>query len=449
MKFLVRRPKFGSFPKTGTGVGEAIHRRAPEKTVKIMSEKQLLLKIQQYASSCFSGRPDGALLYHNLEHTAYVVKAALKISAHYKISKKGLFVLETAAWFHDIGTTVQMEAHEMTGAGMARTFLEKEQVEEEIIVQICALIMATQIPQHPDNLLEEIICDADLFHLGKKGFFEKSDNLRKERESIQNRTISKKDWLADTLSFMEAHSYHTTFCRNELAAGKASNISELKSMLLSAERHSNTLPEHIAEKAEHESHKEKEKDKPEKGIETMFRITSSNNQRLSDMADNKAHILITVNSIILSAIISLLLRRLEAYNYLAYPTFLLLAVSLTAMTFAILATRPSIPGGTYSQQQLDEKQVNLLFFGNFYKMPLAAYTEGMMRVMDDKDFLYHTLIRDVYGQGAVLGKKYQLLRTAYNIFMYGLILAVVAFILVSFFHPEVAATAPAVKAVAP
>ncbi|MFD2148537.1 Pycsar system effector family protein [Mucilaginibacter antarcticus] len=117
------------------------------------------------------------------------------------------------------------------------------------------------------------------------------------------------------------------------------------------------------------------------------------------MADNKAHILITVNSIILSAIISLVLRKLEENTFLAIPSFILLTVSLLSMIFSILATRPAIPEGTFTAQDIDDKKVNLLFFGNFYKMGLAEYTAGMLKVMDDRAFLYGTLIKDVYSQG--------------------------------------------------
>jgi hypothetical protein len=187
------------------------------------------------------------------------------------------------------------------------------------------------------------------------------------------------------------------------------------------------------QKEKEKKKKEKDIEKPEKGIETMFRISSSNHQRLSDMADNKAHIMITVNSIILSAIISLLLRRLNEYEYLIVPTAILLSVSLLAMTFSILATRPSIPNGIFTKSDIDDKKVNLLFFGNFYKMKLEDYDYGMKMMMEDKDFLYGSLIKDVYSQGVVLGKKYKLLRIAYNIFMFGLIGSVVAFIIAAAF----------------
>ncbi len=52
--------------------------------------------------------------------------------------------------------------------------------------------------------------------------------------------------------------------------------------------------------------------------------------------------------------------------------------------------------------------------------------------MDDSDFLYDNLIRDIYAQGQILGRKFRLLRSSYNIFMYGTAIVVVAFI-ISFF----------------
>ena len=185
-----------------------------------------------------------------------------------------------------------------------------------------------------------------------------------------------------------------------------------------------------AEKIKEKAAKEK-KDLPDKGIETMFRVSSSNHQRLSDMADNKANIMITVNSIILSAILSLLLRRLEDQPYLTLPTFMLITVSLVTMVLSILSTRPKLPPGTFSQTDVDNQKVNLLFFGNFYNMPLTDYKEAMLKTMQDRDMLYGNLIMDGYAQGVVLGRKYRLLRLAYNIFMFGLVASVIAFFVAS------------------
>jgi hypothetical protein len=88
-----------------------------------------------------------------------------------------------------------------------------------------------------------------------------------------------------------------------------------------------------------------------------------------------------------------------------------------------------LPKGTFTTDDIDQKKVNLLFFGNFYKMDLESYRNGMLKVMEDRDFLYGSLIKDVYSQGIVLGRKYRLLRISYNIFMYGLIISVIAFVI--------------------
>lgn len=176
------------------------------------------------------------------------------------------------------------------------------------------------------------------------------------------------------------------------------------------------------------------------GIETLLKVTASTDQRLSDMADNKAQILITVNSIIISAIISLLLRKLKDNSFLVLPSYLLLTVSLATMILAILSTRPSIPRGRFSTKDVEDKKVNLLFFGNFYRMKLDDFAAGMKNVLHDKEYLYDSLIKDIHTQGVVLGRKYRLLRAAYNVFMFGLIIAIITFIVSSMVHnslPEI------------
>jgi hypothetical protein len=178
---------------------------------------------------------------------------------------------------------------------------------------------------------------------------------------------------------------------------------------------------------------------PQKGFECMMQITSGNNQRLSDMADNKAQILITVTSILLSVIISLVLKRLDTDTYLLLPTFLLSSVCLATMIYAILATRPVIPKAVYhTGHDIELHKCNLLFFGNFYKMKVEDYTESMLKVMGNTGHTYRMLIRDVFYQGKVLARKYRRLHIAYNIFMYGLILSVAAYFLASLLSPSVA-----------
>jgi len=115
------------------------------------------------------------------------------------------------------------------------------------------------------------------------------------------------------------------------------------------------------------------------------------------------------------------------------PVVLLLSVNVVTIIYSVLATRPHIPPGTFRPEDVDEKKVNLLFFGNFYRMSLEDYTAGMVKLMDDADILYSNLIKDVYFQGIALGRKYRQLRISYNVFMYGLIASVLAFAVAAIF----------------
>src|SRR4030095_4732594 len=141
------------------------------------------------------------------------------------------------------------------------------------------------------------------------------------------------------------------------------------------------------------------------------RLSSSNSQRISAMADDKAHIMISVNSIIISLVLGLIVRNLDDNRNLIIPTIILLLVSVTAIIYSVLATRPKVLKGIFTQQQVENKTVNLMFFGSFYKMGFKEYEDAMTKMMGDNDFLYGSLIKDLYWQGRVLGRKYKLLRT--------------------------------------
>ncbi len=413
-----------------------------------MSYQEFSKKIQDHVQALFHLQKDKTFIYHNLDHTQNVVKAVSQIANHYQLNEKDFFIVTTAAWFHDAGYFTDDKNHEIKGAEMAADFLKIFNLDTDITQSVANCIVATRIPQSPKNKLEEIVCDADLFHLGTDKFGENNKLMRKEVEARKGVAISKDEWRNGTIRLLESHHYFTDYCQLLLNDKKKDSLDKLKKKagakekktkidLVPADEKLPVIPLHLkkdqqpsppSETTQPKKKRDIKDSRPERGIETMFRITSGNNQRLSDMADNKAHIMISVNSLILGAIISLLLRKLEDYDFLKWPTYLILTVCLLTIVFSVLATRPSIPSGRFTKSDMDEKKVNLLFFGNFYRMSLTDYTSGMLQVMNDRDFLYGTLIKDVYSQGVVLGKKFRLLRISYNIFMYGLIASVIAFV---------------------
>lgn len=177
--------------------------------------------------------------------------------------------------------------------------------------------------------------------------------------------------------------------------------------------------------------KKSKKRKFEKGVDTMFRTTLSNHNNLSRYVDNKAHILLSVNAIIISISLSKIFPKLDNHTniHLFIPTVILIGFSVASMICAILATRPNVTKGSFTRKEVEEKKVNLLFFGNFYKMPYQDYNWAMNELMNDSEYIYNSMIKDLYHLGIVLEKKYRLLRTTYNIFMCGIIISVVAYLI--------------------
>ncbi|RUA18230.1 MAG: phosphohydrolase, partial [Flavobacteriia bacterium] len=110
---------------------------------------------------------------------------------------------------------------------------------------------------------------------------------------------------------------------------------------------------------------------------------------------------------------------------------------ITSMVLSVLATRPNITSGKFTKEDVEQKRVNLLFFGNFHKMKLEEYEWAMSELTKDKDYVYASLTKDLYYLGLVLNKKYKILRITYNIFMLGMIISVLAFgIAFRFFGPD-------------
>jgi predicted metal-dependent HD superfamily phosphohydrolase len=394
-----------------------------------MNYELITEQIKQYVTSYFAANSKEQLLYHDITHTESVVAAARQIADHYRLNEHDFFVVVAAAWFHDMGYCMAGTAtmHELKSAGLASSFLKEKGMDEATITTVENCVLATKMPQHPITLQEQIVCDADLFHLGTDDFRKHNKQMRKEFEATRNSHISKDEWRKGTIQLLQSHQYHTDYCQALLTKKKQENLEKLLQKEMDG-----SLQEVLADTAKEQPSIKKEK-KPSRGIETMFRIAVTNHQRLSDMADKKANIMISVNSIIISVVIGLVVRKLEATPVLIIPTLILLIGCVTAVIFSVLATRPKIPNGYFSPEQLSNKTVNLLFFGNFYNMDYDHYNEGMQMVMADSEFLYATFIRDIHSQGKVLGKKYKLLRISYTVFMFTLIVTIAAFCITFFF----------------
>jgi predicted metal-dependent HD superfamily phosphohydrolase len=393
----------------------------------------LLIDTENYVKGLFKQHSHNNLIFHNLEHTESVVERVQEIASHYQLPDKDLLELSIAAWFHDTGHLMTDPAiHEQKSVEVMEAFLKSRTDDEELIKNIANLIRITKFPPSPQSLSEMIICDADTYHFGLEDFKQTNKAMKKELV-LRNMNTQVMDWEKNSLELLKKHQFFTAYCIDLLQKGKEKNVRRLIKKVDKQEA-PNTSDTLIQPAKDDEETSKRKNSFVTRGIQTMLRLTSENHVELSNMADGKASILISVNAIIISVILSVLIRRIEVDTHLTIPTFIFLASSLTTIIIAIMATRPKVSTGNFSREDILNKSTNLLFFGNFYKTKVNEYKWAMTTMMRDPDYLYSSLIMDIHQLGVVLARKYKLIRLAYTVFMIGLFISVLAFMIAIMVH---------------
>ncbi len=417
------------------------------------SNINLLEEVEAIVADHFTKSISAEYVYHDYQHTRDVVEAVRLIGEGYMLSEKELEILQIAAWFHDTGFSEGADNHEERGQQFAREYLTKKNYPEDRLEVVVNCIAATKFDANPQNLLEKILRDADLSHLGSKLYWDRCWRVRQELLLTQKQVMTEKEWIDFELNFLQNHQYYTEVARELYNKRKKKYINQLRKHKLRLNPETVELLEEVEENEKKGKKKKNRKKKNKKnkgvttggkaddlkqlnlgrGVETMYRTTYRTHVNLSSIADNKANFMLTINSIIIGMLFTNgnnIISRIEN-QLLIYPIILLLATCLVALIFAIMATRPKVTEGKFTRENIQQKNANLLFFGNFYNMNIQDFHWGMMEMIKDSDFLYSSMTRDLYYLGKVLAKKYAYLRVCYGIFMYGLIASVItlAFVL--------------------
>ena len=408
-----------------------------------VEEKTILESTEAYARNFIDQRISDKYAYHNLQHTLNVVNAAKEIAAEYGLKSRELEILEIAAWFHDLGYDLGAEGHEARSAAYAEKFLTQRGYSQDKISLVNTCILSTRYPQSPESLLEKILCDADLSHLGKSTYWDRCGKVRQELALVKNQIMDDHEWIVFELDFLANQQFHTDVARGLYEKTKKRNIKLLIKQKARLNPKSLSLGEwDIITQSESKKKAKRKSSSRElkqlrlgRGVETMYRTTYRTHVNLSSIADNKANIMLSINAIIISIAVSTLVPGFDDNPKLIFPTLILLLVCLTSIVFATLSTMPKITEGIFTREDIKQKRSNLLFFGNFYNMKIEDFHWGMMEMIKDNDFLYSSMTRDLYYLGKVLAKKYNYLRYCYRIFMYGLIIAVITFAVI-FLYPN-------------
>jgi predicted metal-dependent HD superfamily phosphohydrolase len=404
-----------------------------------MQYELLIKQAEAYISKYMQKHANPKLLFHNLQFTKNTVSVATKIIKQYTLEEKDSFIVMAATWFLNAGYSRDIFHPEEASLKIAEEFFCKSGVDIDTIEEIKKCMLAAKTPAVPGQLEQQIIWDANTFYLGSPGFFSYNKLQYKEAELLGMVSIDKSEWKRNMIQLLESHQFYTDYCRDRLNSKKLENLEILRKknpLLALTPNYIEAIfaKEDVLSEVEYKEQdekrlkdKKKTKESPERTIETMFRTSSVNSQNLSSQADAKANIMISVNAIIISVLLSVVVRKIDDYQNLILPVILILAVSLVTIIFSILATRPNIKKKNFTETDIKENKINMLFFGNFFTMDFNTYSNAMLRMMNEKNDLQMTLLRNLYEQGIVLAKKYRMLKISYNVFMYGLIVSVITF----------------------
>ncbi len=396
----------------------------------------LLRETALYVNDYYNNHFGAQYSFHNYNRTLNIVRHCDALAVRMQLNSQDVKLNHLAAWFVELGYTSNYDEPQEAAVSLARDYFKTTGAVDEIMQQIEDSILATREPQQPVSIASQVLCDARMYHLGSKGAAEHLDALREEYAAVANKEYTDQEWLAKNITFISNHFYFTTSARDLFQKRKEKLLEQLRKKLNQLHDQQNEAPDPagIVEKIPVIKNIPEEDAKLERGVETFFRITERRHMELSKNAHDKASLLISVNSIVISIVLSVLFTKLDDNKHLLLPTLLLVITCTTTIIFAILSTRPRIIDGNSKSKPADDHEINILFFGDFSKLSITEYKKEMKATYKNRSDLYDSITKDIYYQGIILVWKYRYIKISYNIFMYGFIITILSFIIAFAVH---------------
>lgn len=359
-------------------------------------------------------------VFHDFNHAKECTEVALELTEGAGLPEEERNALALAAWFHDTGYTTGEHGHEKRSAELARRFLMEQEaraVDPELVED---LILSTREGEKPKTKLQQWLHDAHYSFLGRKRFERRGQLLRLEREALEQKTFTTHEWERHLLELQLDTKFLTPEAHDAFASRKNKNIVAQRNKIRKARK--TTI------------RKKTGKDFG-RGVDTVYRVTLRNHINLSSIADGKANMIISINTLVLSILItagsaSFSLSPSSIQENLEYilPVLILMLTSLSAITFAVFSAIPKVSGQEFTEEDVRNHNVSLLYFGNFLSLPKKEFVTYLRDLKEDQEVLYDDLSRDLYNLGLVLRKKYRLLTYAYRTFVGGLVLSFLVFL---------------------
>ncbi|MBK7158683.1 MAG: HD domain-containing protein [Ignavibacteria bacterium] len=408
-----------------------------------LSDKSIAEVASDFVFELFKNKLPSHYIYHNYRHTEEVAEAARKIAGKMNLSEEDTEIVTLAAWFHDTGFIERSQNHEDASIEIAKKFLSEHNYSNEKTEKIIGCINATRYPQSPKNILEEIIADADLFHIGTKDYNGRSDLLRIEWEKAANKNYTDLEWLKINTDFLAGHKFYTRYAKKTLDESKAETLVKLQKQF----RKKSDKEKNIEKKRQElisEKIALKEELKENSGSKISSDTNAENTKRselflsnavsysiqTNGLADRKAINMLSINSVlfIISGFLSLFITKYDTDNMLLIPMLILLMTSVVCLLFSVMTAFPVSRKLNDPDNRTGNKSLNI---SGSEMNSLSGHIEFEKKLKDlvnnDSEFATKNYTEEYYYNSKDIIRKNKYIRFCYTVFLYGLIASLIAY----------------------
>lgn len=411
-------------------------------------ENNLLSTVEKYSTNLLTEHLSEKMVFHDITSTHRIVAAIKEICATEGINELDTETVLIAGWLANIGFTNHEVLEKLeqpedlfrlcyeSSIALGGLFLSSTSISTERRDQVLSLLEEIRLPNQIASKLGEVLSDALTSDWGMPKAKAKVKKLYEEFLLTGAVNYSKSTWYDTVLGYLRAHKYYTSYGNDVLEKNKITLLRKIEKEKKDLDKTANTLIQKELNISDAELKKLKKslssvKGRDERGIQTLFRTTSRNHYTLNQMMDRKANIMISINAILLSLIISRTIGQIDTFCIHNSPILIMLISSIASMIFAVMAITPFQTQGTFTESEIREKMGNLLYYGNFHNMNFRDFEWGMLEMLSDGDYLYSTMIRDLYFLGQTLHKKSNRIRFSLRLFILGLVVSTFVFVAVS------------------
>ncbi|MCB9337346.1 MAG: hypothetical protein H6577_04420 [Lewinellaceae bacterium] len=379
---------------------------------------------RQFILNLFNQKNDARLVFHTYRQTLEIARTVNTLAQANGLTEQEWEAAELASWFVNVGYLFDYQNPMGRSLELAEKFFAAHHFQKEKQAPILAVLKAVFSDQPLKLTAAQVLSDAIRAAQFGERFLENVPLLRLERELLLNQQFSNEEWGQYQIQLLLSARFFTSHAKVAFEPLVANHLVALKEKL---DRKKNRA----AEGGEAKKFKHLQQ-KTSTGTQTFFRTNYRTHINLSAIADNKANIMISVNAILISVVISIISYRnmTETIPGVLAPTLIFLVTGLASLIFAVLAARPKVTSIVNDSTPIEDAKKNIVFFGNFVNLKMEKYEELMDEVFNDSELLYGNLTRDLYHLGKVLDKKYRFLSLSYNVFMVGFIATVMTFLIV-------------------